>query len=94
MENMKFNLGSFRVPEGEERENGVEAIYTYRRTGQCVTFMEKRNSDNTLILKLTWRKVAQIKTRYKQEHTNLDCDVEFDATRPLIWGARALGCEG
>ena len=46
MEMMKFNLGSFRVAEGEEREreNRAEVINTGRWTGYCLTVMEKRNT--------------------------------------------------
>lgn len=43
---------------------------------------------------LTLGENANINTRYKQEHINLDCNLDFDIARPSIWGALVLGYKG
>uniref|UniRef100_A0A8C2LUQ7 Non-selective voltage-gated ion channel VDAC1 n=1 Tax=Cricetulus griseus TaxID=10029 RepID=A0A8C2LUQ7_CRIGR len=77
----------------------------YRRTQYELTFTEKWNTDNTLGteitmedqltcgLKLTFGS-SFLPNRYKREHINLGCDVDFDIAGPSIWGALVFGYEG
>lgn len=42
----------------------------------------------------TGKKSGKIKTSYKQEYVNLNCDVDFDFAGPTIHGAAVLGYTG
>ncbi|KAL1784023.1 voltage-dependent anion-selective channel protein 1 [Sigmodon hispidus] len=58
----------------------------YRRTEYGLTFTEKWNRQHL--------GNAKIKTGYKREHINLDCDMDFDIAGPSIRGSLVLGYEG
>uniref|UniRef100_A0A2K5Q069 Uncharacterized protein n=1 Tax=Cebus imitator TaxID=2715852 RepID=A0A2K5Q069_CEBIM len=63
----------------------------YRWTEDSLTFAEEWNTDNTLSTEIT---VEDQLTRYRWEHINLGCDVDFNIAGPSIWGAPVLGYQG
>jgi len=47
--------------------------------------------DEDDLFTFTSKKSGKIKTSYKQEYVNLNCDVDFDFAGPTIHGAAVLG---
>uniref|UniRef100_A0A5F4W451 Non-selective voltage-gated ion channel VDAC1 n=1 Tax=Callithrix jacchus TaxID=9483 RepID=A0A5F4W451_CALJA len=105
-----YGFGLMKLDLKTKSENGSEFISSgssntettkvtgsletkYRWTEYGLTFTEKWNIDNTpgtrhQAPRLPW------KIRYKQEHINLGCDMDFDIAGLSIWGALVLGYEG
>ncbi|MBV99742.1 Voltage-dependent anion-selective channel protein 1, partial [Eschrichtius robustus] len=103
-----YGFGLIKVDLKTKSENGLEFTSSdsantettkvtgsletkYRWTKYGLKFMEKWNTDNTLGTEIT---VEDQLARYKWEHINLGCDVDFDMAGPSTRGALVLGYEG
>uniref|UniRef100_A0A2R9CGH8 Non-selective voltage-gated ion channel VDAC1 n=1 Tax=Pan paniscus TaxID=9597 RepID=A0A2R9CGH8_PANPA len=90
-----YGFGLIKLDLKTKSENGLEFTSSgsaNTETTKCgLTFTEKWNTDNTLGTEIT---VEDQLTGYKQEHINLDCDIDFDIAGPSIRGALVLGYKG